>query len=409
MLIVLAAVATARQPDRVRIARLAGFIALGMSAVWALEAFAYTVFTFAAIALVQAWLAPAGTRRRWLLRQLVLAVAACAAAHVVLALGTLAATGQLPHWGQYLGYVREFLFGGRAGSISYGFADWSPGLAVDAGAVISAAAIILLLRRSPAVARRNPVTLIALTGTTAYEIAILSYTQNRSSTYLLLYVALPLLMAGVLWLSLLLGHRAQVSAAIRRAGLASALAIAMLLFAGAWPAIGQHFSRSALAHARPGGGLAAALARLWHPPPIDPRTPAGVRLLNTYMPGKRALVLLPTLSDLGVEILMRSRRSNMLPIGDPKADSLVESVWLPRMRAAVSQLRAGQRLLIDGAALRVIAGTHSLATNPLLASVGLGQGEIEWILQELGLRFRFHLLRVDPSGLIVAQLASRGG
>src|SRR6185503_9941579 len=36
---------------------------------------------------------------------------ACVAAHLVFALATLAASGALPDWGEYLVYLREFLFG----------------------------------------------------------------------------------------------------------------------------------------------------------------------------------------------------------------------------------------------------------------------------------------------------------
>ena len=97
---------------------------------------------------------------------------------------------------------------GSAGSITYGFANWSPGLAVDGAALLSAAALVLLARRRAQLTRGNPARWVALVGSTAYAIAILSYTDNRSSTYLLLYVALPLLIAGTLWLSLILApHR----------------------------------------------------------------------------------------------------------------------------------------------------------------------------------------------------------
>ena len=75
-------------------------------------------------------------------------------------------------------------------------------------------------------ARGSPSTLVALAGTTAYAIALLSYTDNRSSTYLLPYVALPLLIAGALWLALLLRARASHACGPRRGGLAFALAVA---------------------------------------------------------------------------------------------------------------------------------------------------------------------------------------
>lgn len=409
IIVLTAFVAAARRPAHARLVRLVAMAALGVSAVWAVEAFAYTAFTYAAIALVETWLLAPGERRRWLIRTAVHAAAACIVAHVVLALATLAGTGQLPHWGQYLGYVSEFLFGGQAGSITYGFANWSPGLAVDAAALISAAALVLLLRRRPALARRDPPLLVAITGSTAYAIAIASYTDNRSSTYLFLYVAVPVLIAGVLWLSLLRAPGTASSLPLRRWSLAFALAVAVLLFSGAWPAIGQHFSRSVLAHAYPGGGLRAALTRLWHPPPIDPRAPVGERLLARYMPGRHELVLLPTLSDLGLEILMRSGRSSALPIGDPKADSLVPSVWVPIIRAAVKKLRVGERMLIDRTGLQIVAALRNPAVNAVTARIDGSQPELAWILHEIDLRFRIRLIHVDPSGLIVAQLASQGG
>ena len=383
-------------------------LALGVSAVWALEAFAYTAFTYAAITAVRAWLAPPGRRRRTAVTAAAPGVGAAVAAHVVLALATLAGTGELPHWGQYLGYVHEFLFGGAAGSISYGFADWSPGLAVYAAALVSALAIVALVLRAPHTARRDPARLIGLAGCTAYAIALLSYTDNRSSTYLFLYVAIPVLMAAVLWLSMTRDARTPLTSGVRRAVLGAALTLAVLLFAGAWPAIGGHLSRSLLAHAYPGGGARAALHRLWHPPPIDPRAPAGERLLARYMAPRRDLVLLPTLSDLGLEILMRSHRANALPIGDPKADSLVPSVWLPIMRRAVPRLHAGQRIIVDAAGLRVVAAMRrDPRIDPVTARVDGAQPELAWILDQLTRRFRFQRIAGDPAGLIVALLVNR--
>ena len=56
-------------------------------------------------------------------------------------------------------------------------------------------------RRAPAAARRERLRLVALTGTTAYLIAVFSYTDNRSSTYLLAYTTLPLLLTAAPWQS----------------------------------------------------------------------------------------------------------------------------------------------------------------------------------------------------------------
>ena len=235
MVVLLGSVAAGRLPRAAAAGRALALVGLAVAAVWAFEAFAYTAVTYVAIVCAEAWLQVPGARRRWLLRWLAYGVGAVLTAHVVFALATLAGSGKLPDWGQYLAYGREFLLGGRAGSITYGFADWSPGLAVYAGALVSAAAIVLLTWRRPELARANPARTVALAGSTFYSIAILSYTDNRSSTYIFLYVALPLLVAATLWLALILAPSSALPLRWRMSGLAAALATSVLLLAGAWP------------------------------------------------------------------------------------------------------------------------------------------------------------------------------
>jgi hypothetical protein len=408
MLVILPLVAGERWPRRMPIARAVALVVLGVSSIWAVEAFAYTAFTFAAMVAMEAWLGEPDRRRRWLLRQLGLAVAACVAAHLIFALATLAAVGQLPHWGQYLAFVRALLLGGREGSITYGFANWSPGLAMGAACLASAAAVVLLVRRIPAIGGARRTTLIALTGTTAYGIASFSYTDNRSSTYLLLYVALPMLMAAALWLGLLLDSGAAAPPHVRLGGLSFALCVAVLMLAAAWPAVGSHFSQSALAHAYPGGGLRASLHRLWHPPPIDPRAPEGQRLLRTYLAGRRPLLVLPDWYDLGIEMEMRGGLANPLFVGDPSQDGFVPSVWIPKVRAQLAALRAGQPILTDVAGLRAIARLRGRRSSYALAHPALGDNpQQEWILHQIDLRFVLQPIYVDRDGFVVARLVRR--
>jgi hypothetical protein len=202
---------------------------------------------------------------------------------------------------------------------------------------------------------------------------------------------------------LILGSELELS--LRRGALASGLAVSVLLVSGAWPYSG--FSWSALAHAYPRGGLRAALHRLWHPPAIDPRSVEGVELVRRHIPGRRVIVLLPTLPDVGTEILMRSRRYDLLPVGDPKQDSLVPAVWLSPMRAAITRLRRGQLLLIDASALKVIDDLRRMHADPLTHPVDGGQIETEWILQALSRHFRIQPLVRSSDGLIVAELVPR--
>jgi hypothetical protein len=410
MVVIAAAAAAARWPQRATMARAAGLVTLGLAAIWSLEMFAYTLVVFAAVLANQAWLLERGGRLRWLARQAALGLGACVGAQLILAGATLAATGQLPDWGQYLAYVDALVLGGqKAGGISYGFADWSPVLLVGAASLASGAATVLLLRRAPALARREPVTLVALSGTSAYAIALLSYSDNRSSTYLLPYVALPTLLAGALWLTLLLRSHPDPGSPIRLGGLAFALSVAAIMLAAGWPGVDTNFANTALARAYPGGGLRSALTRLWRPPPIDPRAPGGEALLDRYAPAQRALVLLPDAPDLGTEILIRSHRANRLSIGDPKADAFVDaSIWTGKLTRQLDQLRPGDRFLTDRAGLAIAAALRARPLSyPLAHPFDTDNPQTEWILQRLARRYGLAVIHADRAGLIIVALQRR--
>ena len=86
---------------------------------------------------------------------------------------------------------------------------------------------------------------------------------------------------------------------------------------------------------------------------------------------------------------MRSRRANALPVGDPKADSLVPSVWQPIMRDAVRRLTVGDGLLIDAAPpqIPIAALRTNPAVNPATARINGGQPELGWVLHQIDRRF----------------------
>ena len=147
MVVILAAAAEDRWPERARVALAAQLFVVALSSVWALEAFAYTAATFAAIACFRAWALPGPGRLRSLLRTGAVDRGRLRGSPTFSwPLATLAAAGQLPDWGQYLAYLNEFLFG-EVGDITYDFSHWSAGLPVGAAYLASAAAIVLLARR----------------------------------------------------------------------------------------------------------------------------------------------------------------------------------------------------------------------------------------------------------------------
>jgi len=419
MPLIVALVAGARWPRHLRAAQGAALAILALSSIWSLEAFAVTAATFAVMLCFQAGLLPEGGRLRWLWRQAALAGAACISAQLLFAVATLTGTGQLPDWGQYLTYFDAFLFGGL-GDLTYDFSRWSPALAVGAVYLVSAAAIILLVRRRPRLVHGESVRLLALTGTTAYGIFLFSYYVDRSGDHVLPYVSLPALLVAALWVGMLLRPGRALPRDARAGVLAFALSVAVLLLAVAWSSIGTRSERSALAHALPGGdSTRAALDRLWHLPPLSSRTVEGERLLDRYMPGERRSLVLVR-QNLDTEILMRSGRANRLDLGDPLDYEFVAEQRVPGVRETVAELRPGERLLADSealAALREIRADPAFdplhkpnpAVDPLTRSAPVSKiSRLQaYALQQIDRRFRLRPIRRDGQGFVVVELRAR--
>lgn len=405
--IVLGAVIEAREPRFERFGAGIQFVLLGLSAIWALETFAFTVATFAALLGLQTWILPRSERRSWLVRRVALGLAACVTSHILLAAGTLIFAGQLPDWGQYFAYLHVLLVG-KLADITYDFSRWSPGLPVGVAYAASAAAVVLAARRRPELVVREKVAFTALAGTTAYGIALYTYFVNRSATGILLYVSFPVVVAGTLWLGLLLRGALSESRPARMGGLALALSSALLLFAVAGSSIGARAPDTPLAYAAPGGkSLSSALHGLWHPPPLDARAPAGQAMLDRFMPGQRRVLILVS-SNLQTEILIRSGRANALPFDDPFADSFVSTPSRPAMRRSVAELRPGDRLLLQRTGLRVLAAferqpfLHVLRRLPEFPDALTV--EQAWILRRIGERFKLRIIGRDREAFVVASL-----
>ena len=408
MLVILAVVAGARFPRRRKLCEGIALAAFGLSAIWSIEAFAMTGATLAALMCVQAALLPAGERvaaaRRWI----ALGLVACIAAHVLLAVLTLMVSGELPDWTQYLAFLNAFL-AGDLGNLTYDFVRFSPALAVAGAQLVGAAAVVLLIWQRPELARREPATALALGGTSVYGIVLFYYFVDRSAFHVLVYVSLPLLMVGTICLALILRNRDALPRGVPAGTLAFALAVTALLVSVAWPSIGPGFERSALAHAPPGGrGLRDALDRLWDFPPVNPSAPAGERMLARHLPGEqRSVVLIQP--NMITEVLMRSGRSNRLPLADPIEDGFVEAERLPGLRRAAAQLEEGDRLLLDDAALLGLAAVRADPNSKLLEQLIPGAPTAPLVLYALReIDSRFHLRPVARSdGFVVVELEAR--
>ncbi|MEK6250813.1 MAG: hypothetical protein AABM43_02510 [Actinomycetota bacterium] len=411
MVVILAATVAARWPRHERAATIAQLLAVGLSAIWALEAFAYTLATFAALACLDAYIRAQPRRLRWLARRLATALAICAAAQLAFTGATLALAGHLPDWGQYFAYLNELLFG-KLADITYDFAPWSPGLPVGVAYAASIVAIVLVALRSRDLIARERPALVALTGTTAYGAVLFTYFVNRSSTDILPYVSFPAVLIGTLWLALLLRGSLTQARQVRLGGLAFGLSVAILTLAVAWSAIGARFPDTPLARAAAGyESLSSAFHRLWHPPPIDPRAPAGERLVDRYLPReRRILMLLP--SDLGTEILIRSGRANELPFGDPFEDSFATFPTVADITEAVDAIQPGDRLLLQQGGLHVLAELRQPSRDPLEHPLSLPPSDSltsqqQSVLLRIGERFNLRVIARDMEGLVVASLEPR--
>ena len=187
--LVLLWVAAARFPAARRWFRGAGWAIVGLSSVWALEAFIYVSGALAGMLLIEAALMPSG-RFRWLVRQAVYAVTAWVTAQVLFALATLVFAGSLPEWGLYLTYLRDFL-AGDVGDLTYDVPAWSPGLSVGFAYLVLALALAVTAIRKPDWLRIRPVAAIALAGLAGYGVLLYSYFDNRSLAHVIPYISLP--------------------------------------------------------------------------------------------------------------------------------------------------------------------------------------------------------------------------
>lgn len=403
--IIVAEVGAARFPGGSRWWRVVSLLFLGLSSIWAFEAFLYAGATWIGLLAIRTVATESG-QIRFVRKELLAALAAVVSFHLGFALATLAVSGSLPDWGKYLTYIRDFL-GGEVGTITYDFEPFAPafllGLVYVASSVglISAAA----LRRQSIVSR--PAIWFAITGLTVYGIALYSYLVNRSLDSIVPSVSLPGLLLGMLWLQL--AWSASRSLGARRLVIATAGALAALLIASAWGSAGERFNRTPLGSLLPGGpSLGQRLDRLRNMPEISPSASSGVDLLDRYMPEPDPAYVLAR-PDLATEILIRAGRINPFGYPDAKEASWVEEPHLENLDRAVAQMRGGDRLLLDPSA---IESAERLRSDPgtdreaLTAATTIQAIQLR-ALSEIDRRFKFKVLARGAGGLVIVELVPR--
>jgi len=381
---------------------------IGLSSVWALEAFAYTLVTWAGLtAIATVWRDP-DDHLRGLLREAALAALAIALVQVAFALITLIVSGELPDWGLYLTYLREFLFG-AAGDVTYNYEPWSSGVTVAAFYLASTITVYQLARSRTAFVVANRTAFVALAGALAYGIALYTYFLSRSIDFVLPYMLLPLILVVAIGLGLILSESSPVSRGAAVTALGSAAAVGLIALAGVASAIPGRASDSLLGYVVPGGpSLSAGFHRLWDPPQLAAGAAEGERLLERAMPGEdsSAVIIEPNAS---VEALARAQRANSLGFTDPEENNRVPGPTRPIIEKAVEDLRPGDLMLVNQDVLDVIG---ALEEDPALDAESFAAGKNLGRLQGLALRSINEDYRLVPvvrgaDGLLVVRLEPR--
>jgi hypothetical protein len=395
-LVVAAAVAAARWPQHARAMRVAQLVVVAIAAVWSFETFVYTAVTWFALAALWAFgRARAGVQV--FLRQLAAAAAVSVGAVLALTIGTRVAVGAWPDWTGYFAYLRLYSEG-DLWNLPVDF--WSPALLMAAAIFLSAVGLVSVAR-DERVQASGPV-LAGLAGFTGFAASTFTYFLGRSHPNAILVLLVPVCALGCLWASVFIPPRGQDFRALRVVPVALVLIVAASLVAFGLPNAVQRWDQTAFAQAVPfadghlpghgGLSLRTSLGELWAGRTHDDSVVDNAAvLLQRYDPGDGpALVLLPETTAImpqTTEALLKVRRDNLLPIGEPVEDNLIISRVWPRIVAAIDAVPDGTILL--------------MSTSPPQLPI------LQRALGELQQRFDFQVLESSPDGLQVIRLRSR--
>jgi hypothetical protein len=373
-------------------------VVVAIAAVWSFETFIYTAVTWFALAALWAF----GRERaglRVFLRQLATAAAVSVGAVLALTIGTRVAVGAWPDWTGYLAYLRLYSVG-EFWTLPLDF--WSPALLMAAAIFLSAVGLVSVAR-DERVPVSGPV-LAGLAGFTGFAASTFTYFLGRSHPNAILVLLVPVCALGCLWASVFVPPRGQDYRAWRAVPVVLFLVVAASLSVFGFPGAVQKWHLTAFAQAVPlanghlpgsgGESLRTSIEDLWAGRTYDDSiVDHGAELLRRYDPGNGpALVVLPenvAIIPQTTEVLLKVRRANLLPIGEPVEDNLIVSRVWPRIVAAVDAVPDGTILLTS---------TRVPQTDlPILQRA----------LAELQQRFDFQVLESSPDGLQVIRLHSR--
>jgi len=405
-LIVAVALLAARHPPRQRALWAAAIALVACASLWSFETFAYAGATYTAAAAFAAATRTPGRRLADFVTSIAVVLAACAASHVLFALGTRAFAGAWPDWSAYLAYLDVYSSQSAGVPGASGVSDpWTPGVPILLVHLVSLICIASLVARGHRILIARRPALMAIAAANGLGIATYTYWLGISVHHALFFMGLPVVVAVALWLSLVSDLRSQVPSALRLAALAAGLWFAATLAISGGQDTEGKWRRTAMAHLVPGltggdGSLPNALSRIWNNPVSDPRSVEAERLLDRHLaPGERALVVMEP--ELTVETLVRAGRINVLPISHPEQENLVAEETDPKVIAAVDRLRPGTLMLTQPAAWNTAVKPPSVPRlNGLVRVQHLA-------LDRIRSRFELEILERGRDGLAIVRLTPR--
>jgi len=355
----LAALRTAR-PRWGAATRLAEAAALCVCLLWSVESFGFALAAWLGIVCVEgAFAIRDGLGLRSTLRRVALVVVALLATLGLYALGVWSTSGQWPHWGRYLDYLRSFSPAGRGFSLL----GAPMGGAWVAVVVAYLGSLIGCLYALPGAGGREGATRLAVVAAlTTLGISQLSYWLALSIEPRLATVGLPALMVVALW-----ADRMAETSSLPRASRATTGALvlsAAVLVVGLYvPNVGVWAQHAPLPLGA--GSVVGRCDRfprcLVAPEPVLRETRVALELLRLHAPDQRVAGLFLA-QDVTAEVMIRSGLPHAFPISHAGQDATSErnAAWITEQP---HELRAGDVILVDREQLRV---GDALGANRLL-------------------------------------------
>jgi hypothetical protein len=362
-------------------------IVVGISSIWALEVFLYTLAgSLAGLASEARLDAPEGRALRIDKRELLRVFGAIVAAQLLFAVATRVFSGQWPDWFKYLGYMHVY----ASGSGSQPLAPFKPGLLLGIFYFTSCAAAVVLLVWNRPYARERRRQVVSLCAVLGVAVAYFSYFAGQSQLGNVQKMAPISVMVIVLLLNLAGTDRGRTATAARAGIVFLTIWFVSLGLIQRHAAFVRHLERTAL-FASPSATIAdfrfAASV-----PIVNADAPESIDFIRRTMGSTRKpLVLLP--DQLTMEALMRMHETELLPISDPYNEALLPS-RLAHLRHLAADLPVGTQFVSK-------SDYYQLAQQGVSFELGAQ------LLEVIGHTFVLRTDATGPHGLRVYRIVAR--